>query len=72
MERIAVDVLSALDTLAVALADHHHTWSAEERRQYEQAVARLLPMVESDRVHLLSVNCWCQPAVEVVPAEADL
>lgn len=30
--------LKALDALALALADHHHIWSAEERALYESAV----------------------------------
>lgn len=32
-------VLGALDSLAVALADHGHTWSDGERAIYEQSVA---------------------------------
>lgn len=34
-------VLKALDTLALALADHGHTWTNEQRRAYEQAVAAI-------------------------------
>ena len=31
----------ALDLLAVALADHNHTWSLKERRAYQRAVRAL-------------------------------
>ena len=65
---VARDILFALDTLAVALADEGHTWSNGERGRYEDAVAALLPLVESDREHLISTNCWCQPRVETVPS----
>lgn len=34
-------VLGALDTCAVALADHGHKWSEGERAIYEQAVEML-------------------------------
>ena len=34
-------VLLALDTLAVALVDHDHNWSSEERSLYEEAVKAL-------------------------------
>lgn len=34
-------ILGALDTLAAALAEHGHTWTAGEREIYEQAVAAL-------------------------------
>lgn len=31
--------LQALDALALALAEHHHVWTDEERTLYEQAIA---------------------------------
>lgn len=30
-------ILGALDSLAVALADHHHVWTDGERAIYEEA-----------------------------------
>ncbi len=38
---IATRVLDALDALALALAEHDHQWTIDERRMYEQAVAYL-------------------------------
>ena len=35
-------ILNALDRLALALADHEHDWTAEERRAYERVVALCL------------------------------
>ena len=34
-------LLDALDRLALALADHEHDWTADERRAYERAVSGL-------------------------------
>ena len=34
-------VIGALNSLAVALADHDHTWTDGERTIYEQAIAIL-------------------------------
>lgn len=34
-------IVGALDSLGVALAGHHHQWSAGERAIYEQAMAIL-------------------------------
>lgn len=34
-------ILAALDLLALALVDHDHQWTYEERRHYEEAVAAL-------------------------------
>jgi hypothetical protein len=34
-------VLSCLDSLAVSLTDHGHQWSAQQRQDYEKAVALL-------------------------------
>jgi len=31
-------IIAALDKLAVALADHGHQWTNEERRAYEKAM----------------------------------
>ena len=35
-------IIRALDILALALADHHHQWTDEERRLYEEAIAMLI------------------------------
>lgn len=35
-------ILQGLDSMALALADAGHVWSAEERASYESLVARLL------------------------------
>lgn len=35
-------ILEALDTLAVALTDHHHVWSGREVALYETAVGYIL------------------------------
>ena len=59
----ATKLLAALDTLAVALADEGHIWTTEERRCYEQSVAELLPAV-TEREHILSEHCWCEPVVD--------
>ena len=40
-------VLGALDSLGVALADHHHTWTAGEREIYDQARAVLEGAISS-------------------------
>lgn len=34
----------ALDSLGVALTDHHHQWTAGERAIYEEAMAILRPL----------------------------
>jgi hypothetical protein len=34
-------ITKALDKLGIALADHNHQWTAEERRLYERAIAIL-------------------------------
>lgn len=31
-------VIGALDKLALALTEHHHQWTAEERKLYEKAI----------------------------------
>ncbi len=40
-ERVKTAVLSALDQLALALANKGHVWTRDERRAYETAI-RLL------------------------------
>jgi hypothetical protein len=32
-------ITRALDTLGLALTDHHHQWTDEERALYERAIA---------------------------------
>jgi hypothetical protein len=34
-------LLEALDTLGLALAEHNHYWTPDERSLYEEAVAEL-------------------------------
>jgi len=34
-------IIEALNKLALALTDHKHQWTAEERRLYERAIAIL-------------------------------
>jgi hypothetical protein len=38
MENETQTIINALDSLAVALADHHHVWTTEERALYESAI----------------------------------
>lgn len=35
-------ILAALDALALALVDHGHTWTDQERQLYETAVAYIV------------------------------
>jgi len=35
-------IIDALDKLALALTDHKHQWTSEERRLYERAMAILI------------------------------
>lgn len=37
-------ITGALDSLGVALTDHHHQWLAGERAIYEEAMAILRPL----------------------------
>jgi len=42
-------IIGAMDTLAVALADHGHCWSDGERSIYEQALGALgVPLSEAE------------------------
>lgn len=34
-------ILSCLDSLAIALTEHEHQWTAEQRKAYEESVAVL-------------------------------
>jgi hypothetical protein len=34
-------ILTALDAIAIALSDHKHKWTTEQRRLYERAVSML-------------------------------
>lgn len=34
-------VVEALDSLALALVEHNHTWTNEERKAYEDAIKTL-------------------------------
>lgn len=44
--------IEALDTLALALVDHGHTWTDEERQLYEAAIDRLIPSAGSTATDL--------------------
>ncbi|MCC6789340.1 MAG: hypothetical protein IT547_16025 [Hyphomonadaceae bacterium] len=35
------EAIEALDALALALAEHDHCWTEQERQQYERAIAAL-------------------------------
>ena len=38
-------IIKALDKLGLALVEHNHKWTAEERRLYERAILLLSPIV---------------------------
>lgn len=44
-------VIEALDKLGLALADHGHEWTAEERDLYERSVSLLLPCGGNALIH---------------------
>lgn len=38
-------IIKTLDRLALALVEHSHQWTAEERELYEQSISLLVPSV---------------------------
>lgn len=53
LEREKQTILTALDQLALALADYGHTWTNDQRESYEQATEAL---IADSGPHMGSVN----------------